>query len=515
MTTPEQRADFLARRDRIRTELGGVDRVERLRKEGKLNARERVDRLLDPGSFFEIGTFAHSQRKETATRTPADGKITGFGTIDGQKVAVLSDDHTVLAGSGGAVGSAKTQRVFDLALDKGFPMVVLGEGGGARIPDILEAATIGRGSNMHGDARRARRVPLATAILGDSFGGPSWYAAFSDFVVQLRGTCMAVSGPQVIEMAIGEKTTTEQLGGVEVHARKTGQIDRIAETEDEAFAIVRRFLSFLPPNSWSLPPRSAPPARVDPDPELLTLVPAARTRGYDMRKVLRRLTDDGDIFELKPDFGRPMITALARVGGYSVGFVASNPMFQAGALDTDCCDKGTLFLALCDAFNIPLVYLIDTPGFVIGTQVEHNRLLSRAIMFLEALALSEVPKVTVMVRKAFGLGFVNLCGPGGPNDLLFAWPGVELSQLDPETAVNVVYKSRIQQATDPKAERKALMDEFMLDTSPYAAAGSLNVDEIIDPPDTRAVLIRALGQVQVPPPAKGYRKPLSYWPTCL
>lgn len=503
------------RREQIRAEMGGVERIDRQHQRGRLTARERIDRLLDPDSFIEIGTFSRSERAEVAGRSPGDGKIGGLGEIDGRPVAVSGDDTTVFHGSSSVVGGRRNRKIFELALEKGFPFIYFGETGGARLPDSLGSEGFSKIYAQVEVASRARRIPMATAIVGESFGGSSFQAALSDFVVQVRGTCLAVTSPRVIEIATGEQIGFEQLGGVDIHLRKTGQIDAVAEDEDEAYRLIREFLTYLPSNCWSAPPVADWDGSLAPDERLYDLVPTQRTRAYDMHRVIRRLVDDGRLFELKPEFGRSLITGLARLGGRSVGIIASNPMFQAGVLDTQTCDKATQFLCLCDSFNIPLVFLQDVPGFIVGRQAEHDRLLHKAIMFLEALAQTTVPRITVVLRKAFGLAYFSLSGNNMGGDLVLAWPSAEISFMDPAVGVNVVYAAKLREAPDSEAERARLIAEWSEDTTPYGAAGIMRVDEVIDPAETRAFLIRAFGKLAVPPPPRGHRKPLQSWPTCL
>lgn len=506
------------RREAIRTEMGGAEKVARQHARGRLTVRERVDRLLDPESFFEIGTFTHSEREEVAAISPGDGKLSGLGTIAGRPVSVAGDDVTVFHGSSAYVASKRTHKALKMAVANGHPFIYLGETGGARLPDTLGSVGFTRIRPSAETGRRQRRVPMITAIMGDSFGGSSFEAAFSDVVIQTRGSCLAVSSPRVIEIATGESVSLEQLGGVDVHLRKTGQIDLAAPDEDSTLALVREVLSYLPQNCWSLPPETpCGPAEIDM--EMYDLVPMKRNRAYDMRRVIRRLVDHergkAQFLETKPEFGRPLITGFGRIGGQAIGIIASNPMFGAGALDPDSCDKGTRFVCLCDSFNLPLLYLQDVPGFIVGRQAEHERLLNKAIMFLEALALSEVPKVTVVIRKAFGLAYYALAGTEMGADFVFAWPGAEISFMDPAVGVNVVHGGKLKESADPEGERARMIEQWSSQTDPYGAAGIMNIDEIIDPAETRGVLVRSFRELDRPAPPRQYRKPLASWPTSL
>ncbi|MDF1736577.1 MAG: carboxyl transferase domain-containing protein [Minwuia sp.] len=505
---------FRERRENIRTEMGGQDKIDRLHNRGSYTVRERIDRFLDPDSFTEIGTFARSERPEDAKKTPGDGKIGGYGTVDGRTVWVGGDDLTVLRGSSSVVGGKKKSRMLQQAVEHGHPFVFFGETGGARIPDTLGSEGFLKVTPSVDVHRRNRAIPMATAILGNSFGGASFHGAFSDFVVQLRGSCMAVTSPRVVEIATSEKVSFEDLGGVGVHEKITGMIDRTAETEDEAFQMIKDFLSYLPSNAWELPPEHDWPGPAPVDEGIYDLVPMRRTRAYDMRKVLRYLSDDDRIFELKPRFGGSVITALSRLGGKTVGFIASQPMHYAGALTPNSCDKITSFICLCDAFNIPIVFLQDVPGFMVGTKVEHDRLLSRAIMLVEALSICRVPRISLVFRKAFGLAYFAMGGTNMGSEVVATWPSAELSFMDPDVGVNVVHGGRLAEAEDAAAERAALIEQWTEDTDPYDGAGIFGIDEIIDPAETKRWLQSQVRRVRTKPKPWGQPNPLAYWPTC-
>ncbi len=513
--TPQSvREDLARRRERIVREMGSPDRIQRQHDKGRLTIRERLDLLFDGGSFREIGTFAVSEQPDVRDRTPGDGKIGGWGAIDGRPATACGDDVTVLHGSSSVVGGDRMKRIYDQSLRQGVPFVYFGETGGARLPDSLGSAGFSKIHPGLESGRRRRRIPLATAIVGESFGGSSFHAAYSDFVVQVRGSALNVSSPRVIEIATGERISLQELGGVDVHLDRTGQIDQAADSEEEAVDLIKRFLSYMPSNCWELPP-TADYDEPQPDPGLADLVPTRRQRAYDMHRVISRVVDGGEMLELKPRFGREMITALARIGGRTVGIIASNPMFGAGALTPDCCDKGAQFICLCDSFNIPLVFLTDVPGFIVGSQPEWDRLLHKAIMFLEALVLASVPRITVVLRKAFGLAYFSLSGGSMDNALITAWPGAEISFMDPAVGVNVVHAKDIAEAQDGDQFRQDKINEWTLGHEPWGAAGLMNLDEIIDPADTRQWLAEAIQRFQVTPPQTGQTKELASWPTCL
>ncbi|HEY6761430.1 MAG TPA: carboxyl transferase domain-containing protein [Baekduia sp.] len=505
---PDAVADLHARRDRIRTEMGGAARIERLHARGERTIREHVDALLDAGSFDEVGTFVHSLRAEDADETPGDGKIGGHGTIDGRPVTVAGDDITVKRGSSSAMGSRRLGRLFAHAERCGHPIVYFGATGGARIPDSLGSAGFAQVAVDVDLFRRARRVPLITVIVGDSFGGSSFVSAASDVVIQVRGTCLAVTSPLVAKIATGEDLTNDELGGADVHARRTGQIDLIAEDYDEAYTLIRRVLALLPANARQRPPRAATDGLpIVGDPELDGIVPRRRSRAYDINKVLGRVLDAESFLELGAGYGRGLVCGLGRLDGHVVGVVASQPKFFAGALDPHACEKAVKLLCLTDAYDIPTLFFQDVPGFFVGKQVEHDGMLKHAIRLQTALALSQAPKLTTVLRKAYGLAYFSLGGNDSGVDTVYAWPSAEISFMDPLVAANVV-------AGGDEAAREQAMDYMAADIDPYGAAGLMKVDEVVDPADTRATLARALGRLAGRPPVDGALRPLATWPTC-
>lgn len=506
------------RRARVLSEMGGADKVAAQHQRGRMTARERISELLDTDSFMELGTLAHSERDEVAARTPGDGKIVGFGTISGRKVGIAADDVTVFHASSAFVGGKKVHRIEEFCYKNGLPLIFLGECGGGRLPDIMTSSGFPRIAPPLDLVQRNRTVPRMTAILGESFGGSSWYAAVSDFVVQTVGSCLAVSSPRVIEIATGEKVDYEELGGVALHARHTGQIDAVTETEADALACMKRWLSYMPQNADSLPTLTDwDRNRNECDEQLPKLVPKQRNRGYDMRHVIPRLTDDGNFFELRPDFGPSLITALARVGGRAVGFIASNPYFSAGSIDAAGCDKATHFTCLCEAFNIPLIFLQDVPGFLVGKEAERAGIITKILRWFQALALATVPKVTIVIRKAYGMALFSMAGPACNNDFIFTWPGADISFIDPRVGVNVVHGKKIAAAENPQAERERLLKESPdFDTTPWGAAGHFHVDDVIDPRETRSVILRSLDYAcgeRFPRPTS--ERPLLSWPLRL
>jgi len=337
----------------------------------------------------------------------------------------------------------------------------------------------------------------------------------SDLVVQIRGTCLAVVSPRVIEVATGEKTDFETIGGVELHGKITGQVDLVADNEDDAFAMLRRWLSYLPPSCHERPPR-VEPRQPETGTSLAKLVPTERRMPYDMRKLLPALLDGGEFLELKPDFGRSLITALARIEGHTVGIIASNPIFGAGAIDPAACDKGTRLLCLCDAFGLPIVLLHDSPGFMIGSRVEAQKIQSKTVLFLQALMQCSVPRFSVILRKSYGLSYTSLGGAGTNSDLLVAWPGAEVGFMDPAVAANAIHGAELSmmEGDARKARARQLATELSSNNEPYAAARTMRIDEIIHPNETRSVLAEALIRHAAGRRVDPALRLLRWWPTC-
>lgn len=504
--------DLRLRRDHA-LRMGGEEKLAARRARGVLNARERIEALLDPGSFFEVGRLNHSDMPGMEARTPSDGRICGFGSINGRTVAVKADDQTVLAGSGARVASRKSHAVATTAIEKGYPFVSLGEAGGARIPDIQGSDGLSSSGLKLDMALRDRRVPAVATVMGDSFGSPGWYAAFSDFAVQTKGSCMAVVSPLVLELATGEKVSSEELGSWQVHSRMTGLIDRVAESEEDALKLLREFLSYMPSNSDELPPVvEYEDEAQERQQRLQSLLPESTRTAYDMRKLLRILVDHETIFELKPEFDRSVITCLARIDGHVVGIVANNPMFSAGAMGTKGCAKCTKFIATCDSFHIPLIFLHDTPGFFVGKNAEHAGVAGQIINFYEALAHATVPKVAVVIRKSYGMAYYNMGGGSMNMDFRFAWPSADIGFMAPELATEVTYGRRLREAEDREALKASLVAEMRTQSAPWRAAGLHYLDDVIDPAETRETLKQALKLARGRNGGKSERK-LASWPT--
>jgi acetyl-CoA carboxylase carboxyltransferase component len=476
----------LRQREAKAREMGGVEKLAARRAQGVLNARERLACLFDPGTFLESGLLAHSHRDADRERTPADGKIAGFGRIEGREAACVANDFTVLGASSSWVNGRKIKHIKEIATRRGMPMVWLGESTGARMPDVMGAEAMGAGDNP-AQYQRLRETPWAAAVLGHCYGSSAWYAAMSDFVVMRRGANMAGSSPRLTSMATGEKLDPEELGGWRLHAEITGAVDQVVDSDEEAIHAIRRFLSYLPSHRGEAPPVA--PTRNDADQSSALLekhFPTSRRRVYDVRKILQAVCDPGTVFELKAGYGTAVVTALARLDGKVVGIVANNPAVKGGAIDAAACGKVTSFLVLCDSFNIPLVFMVDQPGFLIGIEGERRGMPGRVMGWMQALSLVTVPRICVVMRKNYGQALLNM-GGGGNADAMLVWTTAEIGFMTPEFGARIVYG----ESDDAELQRRRVA-EMAQSTSPYAMAGLYNAQYVIDPRDTRAYLTRLL-----------------------
>jgi len=468
--------------------MGGEARLARRKAAGWLNARERIDRLLDPDSFVESGLFATSLNPADAENTPGDGKIAGFGRIAGRDIAFVVNDFTVKGASSGGTNMKKIGHMKRVASERGLPLIFLGESSGARMPDHMGSR--GMGSLLGNDGaqyRRTRETPWVSAAMGQCFGSSTWYCVLSDFTVFRKGAIMAVSSPLLASLAMNESVNPEDLGGWRVHAESTGFADQVADTDEDAIDRIKRFLSYLPSHHMEAPPSAAIPAGSGVEQRrIYDLLPPGRTQVYDMRKILALIADQDSVFELKARFGKAAVTALARLGGKSVGLIANNPLFKGGALDADACDKITSFLVLCDSYNIPIVMLVDTPGFAIGVEAERKRAPGKIMNFMNALSLVTVPKLTILVRKSYGQAYINM-GGGRNSDEFLAWPTAEVSFMDPNSGVTVTWGMR--PGEPGYAEALGRMER---DSSVWDIASLYAVQDVILPHTTREYLIRML-----------------------
>ncbi|MFC1886040.1 acyl-CoA carboxylase subunit beta [Thermodesulfobacteriota bacterium] len=482
------------------SKMGGERRIKKQHDRGRLNARERVEKLLDPGSFLELGMLAHADFPELEALSPADGRVCGVGTINGKNIGLIAHDRTVLGGSGGAIGAQKTQTQHELALEGGYPIIELGdESGGVRIQNVMGSREwVGKSQALGRRGRHdTRQVPRIEAIMGECFGEPSWNAAWSDLTVMVKGTAMGAAGPKMLEKSIGEKITPQELAGWEIQSEITGQADAIAEDDEHCLELIKDFLSYMPSNCNEEPPYVTP--RDDPYRPLDMagkIVPAQLNRGYDMYRLIKHMVDDGKYFPIKQEFAPSLVTCLARIGGRVVGIYGNNPMYNAGAPDVSACEKGTQFLCLCDSFNIPIISLMDIPGMCPGKAAEKQKLPTKIIVWVQAQNLVTVPRIHIIVRKYFAMGVVCMQGYRKRTDITAAWPNSKMSFVDPDIGLGLAMESRIAGAADPDAEKARVQEEWTKDSAPWGAAGLYGVHDIIDPKDTRKFIFQALNMLR-------------------
>jgi acetyl-CoA carboxylase carboxyltransferase component len=486
MKFERQIRDHEARAARARS-MGGEAKLAKRREAGLLSARERIDLLLDPGSFHETGLFGVSYIPEMRDSTPGDGKVTGFGRIEGRRVGVVGYDFTVKGSSSSYTNNRKMAHVKDTGGRRGFPVVFLGESTGVRMPDIMGE---GMGMNFEGPRfLRTREAPWVAAVLGNAFGSAAWHACCSDFCVMRKGAVMAVASPRVVSMSLGRDVSPEELGGWQVLAEHSGFADLVVDSDEQAIAAIRRFLGYLPTNHRLPPPLAPVPAGSDEAvKDMLDLIPESPAQVYDVRKVIRAVADIDSFFEVKERYGRSITTGLARIDGRPVGFIANNPQFKGGAMDADACSKATDFIVLCDSFNLPLVFLQDQPGFLIGPEAEKRGVIGKVINWMNALLQVTVPKISIILRKSYGRGFINM-GGAGIADEIAAWWTAEVSFMNPRTAVRVVHG--VSEEDDPQRFR-ALLAQMARNGSAYDLAAVYGVKDVLDPRETRAYLKEVL-----------------------
>src|SRR5689334_11649369 len=476
---------------------GGAEKIAVQHGRGKLTARERIDLLVDPGTFVELGIQAgphSSQRSMEGREAPADGVITGWGDVEGRTCCIAAYDFTVMAGSMGMTGELKVSRLREMALQKRMPLIWLLDSAGARIQEAAGSLFAGSGHLFREEVTMSGVVPLVAAMLGPCAAGTAYIPGLSDFVPMVSGQgAMALAGPHLTKAVTGEDISMEDLGGARVHCRKSGVGDLEVSDDRECIAAVKAYLSYFPANC-----EERPPLRETADPDdrmaerLLDIVPESARHPYDMYDVIREIVDDGEWFDIKPKFARTIITCLARFGGQPVGIVANQPKHLGGILENDSADKAARFVNLCDAFNVPLVFLQDVPGFMVGSKVEHAGIIRHGAKMLYAVSRATVPKVTVVVRKAYGAGYYVMNGKAYEPDLIVAWPSAEISVMGPEGAVNIIGRSVIEAAEDPERTRAEMLERIKASIDPYIAARNDVIDDVIDPRETRPTIIRGL-----------------------
>jgi acetyl-CoA carboxylase carboxyltransferase component len=497
----EDRLEQLAALREEALHAGSPAAVKRQHDRGKLTARERLEKLLDDGSFVELDMLsrhrAHGFGIEQ-TRPLTDGVVTGWGTIDGRKVFVFAQDFTVFGGALGEVFAEKIHKVMDLAESVGAPMIGLNDGAGARIQEGVVSLDA-YGGIFFRNVKASGVIPQVSVILGPCAGGAVYSPAITDFVFMVKGSShMFITGPDVVKTVTGEDVTQEELGGAMTHASKSGVATFVADDEDTALAQVRYLLSFLPSNNLEEPPYFEPTD----DPErrcedIVGLIPDAPNKPYDIKAVIHEIVDDGDFFEVHALWAQNIVCGFARIDGHAVGIVGNQPQVLAGTLDIDASEKAARFVRLCDAFNVPLVTFVDVPGFLPGTDQEYGGIIRHGAKLLYAYCEATVPRVQVITRKAYGGAYVVMNSKSIGADLAFAWPSAEVAVMGPQGAVNIIFRKEIETAADPEARRTELIEEYTERfANPYIAAERGYVDDVIDPRDTRRVLARSLAMLR-------------------
>lgn len=494
-------------------EMGGSERVERQHSAGKLTARERLDLLFDPGTFTEYGLLGHHQSSSPQMQgkfTPADGVVCGVGRIEGRKAAVIAYDFTVMAGSMGMVTELKATRMRELALRERMPLVWLIDSAGARIQEAAGSMFARTGDLFREQVIMSGVVPQVAAMMGPGAAGTAYIPGLADFVPMVKGNSnMALAGPHLVKAAVGEETTAEEMGGSKVHCKISGVADLEVPDDEACIDAVRKYLSYFPSSNLEPPPVTE---TVDPidrrAEELYEIVPANPRQAYDVTKVIAAITDDGDFFPMKPDWARNVVTGFARFGGLPIGIVANQPKFLGGALDVNGADKAARFVWLCDAYEIPLLFLMDCPGFIVGSAVEKQGIIRHGAKMLFAVSEATVPKITVVMRKGYGAGYYVMNGRAYEPDMIVAWPTAEISVMGPEGAVNIIFRKQIEALPEEeRAEARNNMVSMVREQiKPEIAAGWSFVDDLIDPADTRSVVARALANSATKTVERPWRK---------
>jgi methylmalonyl-CoA carboxyltransferase large subunit len=493
-TMNDKVSDLRARRAEL--ELGGgKERMEKQRASGKLTARERVAKLVDPGSFQEIGLFA--QHRATyfgmaGKPMPADGVVTGCANIDGRLVHLASQDFTVAGGAAGETHSNKVADMMGLSLKTGSPFVFINDSGGARVQEGIDSLA-GYARVFYNNVMLSGTVPQISLICGPCAGGAAYSPALTDFVIQTEQGRMFITGPQVIKQVTGEVVSAEDLGGPQSQMNRAGVVHLIARNDEDAVQLCRRLLSFMPSNNLEDPPRAAFSARLKSDSDMSNIVPVDPKIAYDVRAVIARVVDNQDFLEIQPGFAPNIVIGFGRLQGRPVGVVANQPCILAGALDIDASDKASRFVRFCNAFNIPLLTFVDVPGFLPGIEQERGGIIRHGAKLLFAYSAATVPKITVVLRKAYGGAYIAMCCKGLGADRVVAWPTAEIAVMGAEGAAEIVFRREIDAAEDQAARRKELVDQYRETfANPTVAAGRRLVDDIIEPAETRKYLAQAL-----------------------
>ncbi|HEV7941265.1 MAG TPA: acyl-CoA carboxylase subunit beta [Solirubrobacteraceae bacterium] len=492
--------DLEARRAQIRLG-GGQEKIDKQHDAGKLTARERITLLVDEGTFVELGILGKphtTQRAMEGVDAPADGVITGYGEVNGRLTAVCAYDFTVMAGSMGMTGEFKVTRLRELALTKRIPFVWLLDSAGARVQEAAGAMFAGSGHLFREEVIMSGVIPQVAALMGPCAAGTAYIPGLADFVPMVKGRgSMALAGPHLVRAAVGEDVTQEELGGARVHCRKSGVGDMEVDSDEECVERIKQYLSYMPQNCEQPPPilqASDPVERREES--LLDVLPESNRKPYDMYDVIEAIVDDGSYLDIKKQWAKTIITCFARFGGRPAGIVANQPKQLGGILDNDSADKAARFINLCNAFGIPLIFIQDVPGFMVGTKVEAEGIIRHGAKMLYAVANATVPKITVITRKAYGAGYYVMCGRAYEPDLIVAWPSAEISVMGAEGVVEIAFRKAVEAADDPQAKRAELIENFKKMFDVYIAAGNNLVDDVIDPRETRQTICRGLEMAQ-------------------
>ncbi|MEO1439251.1 MAG: acyl-CoA carboxylase subunit beta [Chloroflexota bacterium] len=480
---------------------GGEDRIRRQHESGRSTARERLDILLDPGSFHEVDAFVQHRGREFGMekkKFPGDSVITGWGTVDGRLVYVFSQDFTVMGGSLSEVHAEKILKIMDMAMKTGAPVIGLADSGGARIQEGVESLA-GYAEIFLANTMASGVIPQISVIMGPCAGGAVYSPALTDFIFMVKDTSyMFITGPDVVKSVTHEEVTSEELGGASVHASKSGVSHVVGENETETLLLVRELLTYLPQNNMEDPqfvPSTDDPLRADAD--LDEIVPLEPNKPYDIKDVIDRVVDDGQFYEIHEEYAANIVVGFARMGGHSVGIVANQPMVLAGVLDIKASAKAARFIRLCDSFNIPIVTFVDVPGYMPGTDQEHNGIIMSGAKLLYAYCEATVPKLTVTTRKAYGGAYCVMSSKHIRGDLNLAWPTAEIAVMGPDGAVNIIFRRELAEADDPIARKAELVEEYREKfANPYVAAGRGFIDDVIEPRETRERLINGLNILQ-------------------
>lgn len=491
-------ADLEARRAKIR-EMGGAAKIQKQHERGKLTARERLDRLFDDGAWFEVGTHGTQMGlaagPDGTDKPPADAVVTGFGKVDGRMVCCAAYDFTVKGGSIGYTGEEKVTRLRQMSLRGRWPMIWLVDSGGARIdpgsshPDMISLFA-GSGHLFREQVVMSGVVPQVAAMVGPGAAGTAYIPGLADYVPMVKNIgSLALGGPPLVKAVTGQDIGEQELGGSKIHSEVSGVGDGEFESDAACIDAAKKYLSYFPSNCDEVPPEFPVTDPIDRrDEALLDLLPESTRKPYDMYKLIRSIVDHGEIFDIKPRFARNIVTCLARIGGKSVGVIANQPNWLGGILDNDAADKAARFIQICDAFNVPLVFLQDVPGFMVGSKVEHAGIIRHGAKMLHVMSAATVPKITVVVRKAYGAGYYVMCGRAYEPDLIVSWPTAEISVMGAEGMVGIAARKLFGAEEPPPEAKKMIVDQIQKNIDVYKVAGWGLVDEVIDPRDTRKAI---------------------------